>query len=154
MIFSVCRPQYFISHTTSQRSPVMWHWHSCEKVLRKFEHTWLLHEVMFIKPRLGSSFMDLMVRKRKGWSRSQRKLCCSVSLLPWGLRIVDIKLSEIIGTIWCVLVFSTKVNYIPISWCELGTHVTSPRQKWNSPPQGKPYMSNSPLPRDNQWSNT
>ena len=103
---------------------------------------------------LSSSFMDLVVRKRKGWSRSQRKLCCSVSLLPWGLRIVDIKLSEIIGTIWCVLVFSTKVNYIPLSWCELGTHVTSPRQKWNSPPQGKPYMSNSPLSRDNQWSNT
>ena len=32
MIFNVCRPQCFISHTTSQRSPVMRHRLSCDKV--------------------------------------------------------------------------------------------------------------------------
>ena len=34
MIFSVRRPQYFISHTTSQRSLVTRHRLSCEKVIK------------------------------------------------------------------------------------------------------------------------
>ena len=49
--------------------------------------------------------------KEKNWSSSQKKLRCSVLLLPWGLRIVDSKPSEIFGTIWCVLVFSTVQTF-------------------------------------------
>ena len=31
MVFSICRPQYFISHTMYQRSPLKWKQLSCEK---------------------------------------------------------------------------------------------------------------------------
>ena len=52
---------------------------------------------------LSSSFTDFVVRKRENWSSWQRRLCCSVSLLPWGLRIVDIKLRflELFGVYSC-----------------------------------------------------
>ena len=49
--------------------------------------------------------------REKNWSSSQKKLCCSVLLLPWGLRIVGIKPTEIFGTIWRVLVFSTVQTF-------------------------------------------
>ena len=65
---------------------------------------------------LSSSFTDLMVRKRKKLIEFAEKLCCSGSLLPWGLRIVDIKPSEIFGTIWCALVFSTSSTPRGFSW--------------------------------------
>ena len=63
---------------------------------------------------LSSSFTDLVVQKRKGWSRSQKKLCCSVLLLPSGLRIVDIKLrlSELFGVYSCFPHYRDKILYL------------------------------------------
>ena len=41
MIFSVCKPQYFISHTKSERSLVTQHRQSCEKVNLHYKlETW------------------------------------------------------------------------------------------------------------------
>ena len=57
MVFSVHRPQYFISHTESQRSLLMQQWLSCEKV--NLDNTLVMWDWDACeKPNLQTKFID------------------------------------------------------------------------------------------------
>ena len=106
-------------------------------LLGSFENVWKFVTVTWSHV-YQASFWVVVLRtswfgKEKNWSSSQKKLRCSVLLLPWGLRIVDIKPSEIFGTIWCVLVFSTVQTFHKIIMKMLSHDQRSSAERKNSP---------------------